>query len=81
MQNQSSKAKVRTNHGMYNSRIYKIYYGILNRCTNIKFDNYHRYGGRGIKNEFESFAHFLETMGESYIDGLTIDRICNDGNY
>lgn len=48
-------------------------------------EGYSRYGGRGIrvcnewKDNFRSFRDWSEANG--YADGLTIDRLDNDGNY
>lgn len=68
-----------------NSRIYTIWYGMINRCTNPNIHNYDRYGGRGIKvcdewmNDFDSFKKW--TMNNGYEEDLTIDRIDTDGDY
>lgn len=79
------KAKASTKHGLHNSRIYQIYYDMLDRCSNPKNPRYHRYGGRGIavceewKNDFMSFYKWA--MENGYTNKLTIERIDNDGNY
>ena len=66
------------------SRLYKIWADMKQRCNNPNRANYHRYGGRGIGhvsewNAFENFAEWAESSG--YRDDLTLDRIDNDGNY
>ena len=52
------------------------------RCTNQKAESYANYGGRGISvcKRWESYANFEADMGRKP-DGLSIDRIDNDGNY
>lgn len=53
------------------------------RCLNSKADEYFRYGGRGIKvcaRWIESFVWFLVDMGPRP-EGLTIERIDNEGHY
>ena len=48
--------------------------------NNLSFKNY---GGRGITydKKWKTFKGFKEDMEDSYQDGLTIDRINNNGNY
>lgn len=66
-------------------RIYGIWVGMKQRCTNPNVDKYPRYGGRGVKvcqewmTSFEAFYKWA--MSHGYRDDLTIDRIDNDGNY
>jgi DNA-binding XRE family transcriptional regulator len=62
-----------------------IFRGMKQRCYNEKAESYKHYGGRGIKicdEWLENPELFYEWAIENgYNDGLTIDRIDNDGNY
>lgn len=58
-----------------------------NRCYRTTGADYQRYGGRGIyvdwewhKDNPEGFTNFVRDMGPRP-EGLTIDRIDNDGPY
>ena len=72
-------------HNLSNSRLYRIYAHIKERCTYPKCIDYKNYGGRGIKmceewlKDFKSFYDWAISHG--YKDNLTIDRIDNNGNY
>lgn len=76
--------KLRRTHGCSNTRLYKIWKSIRQRCYNTNDAQYFRYGGRGIKlcDEWQDFVNF-KTWSENngYSSLLTIDRINNDGNY
>lgn len=52
------------------------------RCTDPKATGWRYYGGRGITvcERWRTFANFYADMGERP-EGMTIDRIDNDGNY
>jgi orotate phosphoribosyltransferase-like protein len=51
------------------------------RCSKETNISYKYYGGRGIKCFWTSFEEFYKDMNRSYRDGLTIDRIDNNGHY
>jgi len=56
---------------------------MIDRCTNEKNNRFDRYGGRGIKvcDRWNKFENFLFDMGEKPHEGLSIDRIDNNGDY
>lgn len=64
------------------SPTYRCWAGMIQRCTNPRSAIYYRYGGRGITVciRWRDFRNFLADMGERP-EGLSIDRIDNDGNY
>lgn len=55
---------------------------MIRRCTMPSQDNYHMYGGRGIKvcDRWRVFENFLSDMMEKPCD-MTLDRIDSNGNY
>ena len=74
--------KRNTTHGMSNTPEFRSWNMMVNRCTNINSEHYDNYGGRGITvyDRWLKFENFYEDMGDRP-DGMTIDRIDNDGNY
>ncbi len=61
---------------------------LSSRCCNPKNERYCYYGGKGIKNKFESFESFfkfvtvtLELDSVAVLQKLHIHRIDNDGDY
>lgn len=61
-----------------------IWRGVIRRCYDSRFRQFHHYGGRGIMvcpGWKEDFSNFLIDMWPSYKEGMTLDRIDNDGNY
>lgn len=73
----------RTTHGMTGTKIYYNWVSMLQRCTNPDKWSYKHYGGRGIAvcDDWYFFENFLADMGDSYKEGLTLDRIDNDSGY
>lgn len=67
------------------SRLYRIWRGILGRCTNPNDKNFSDYGGRGVlvdSDWLKCFSAFKAwATGNGYDDTLTIDRIDVNGHY
>lgn len=70
-------------HGMFGTRIYRIWSGMIERCTNENSKDYKNYGARGIRvcERWLDFKNFYEDNKEKYADNLTIDRIDVNGDY
>ena len=75
-------------HGKRNTRLYKIWDSMKQRCNNENHTRYKNYGGRGIKvcdewnNKNDGFINFYNwAIQNGYKDNLTIDRIDVNGNY
>ena len=66
-------------------RLTNIYSMMKQRCYNTNSQNFKYYGGKGVsvcdewRNNSQAFYDWVMTHG--YKDGLTLDRIDNDGNY
>lgn len=74
----------RTKHGMSESRLYHIWKGMKQRCTDEAVSYYKNYGGRGITicEEWLNFEPFMEwSLSHGYSKELTLDRIDNDKGY
>lgn len=67
------------------SKLYSSWKHMKERCGNPSCRGYRYWGGRGIavcdewKNDFLAFKEWA--LANGYKEGLTIDRIDNDGNY
>jgi len=75
---------IKKTHGETKTKLYTVWSAMRNRCSNINNTDYPSYGGRGISvcdnwGKYENFREWSRDNG--YSDGLSIDRINNDGNY
>jgi hypothetical protein len=64
--------------------LYGRWRGMIQRCYDPNHKQFNNWGGRGIivcERWRTSFANYLEDMGPSWVNGLSIDRIDNDGPY
>ena len=79
---ESSKKRF-TTHGLRKTKIYNIWNAMKQRCNNTNNSSYSTYGGRGINisETWVKFYEFFLDMNGSYKEGLTLDRIDNNGNY
>lgn len=74
----------KTIHDMSHSRLYHIWNGMKQRCSNPKSVSYQYYGAKGISvcDAWENFVEFYEwAIASGYADNLTIDRLNSNGNY
>lgn len=65
------------------SKFYEIWKGMRQRCNNPNNKKYYLYGKRGIRvsKRWDKFENFMKDMLPSYIEGWSIERKNNDGNY
>lgn len=67
-----------------NLKLYEAWKNMKRRINDPKNKRYANYGGRGIKYcpEWDEFVPFRDwALANGYKEGLTIDRINNDGDY
>lgn len=83
-----NQAKANTRHGQSvkgkETKLYRIWSGMVGRCLVSTSGSYFNYGGRGIKlwrpwRYFEEFEQWAILSG--YKDGMSIERIDVNGNY
>lgn len=74
--------KVRHGHTRKNSKTYRAWSAMWQRCTNPNNQRYRDYGGRGISIciRWSLFENFLEDMGLAPENSI-LDRKYNEGHY
>ena len=74
-----------TTHNQRHTKLYEVWKTLKQRCINPNSQAYKNYGGRGISvcdDWRDSFPSFYDwSMKNGYKEGLSIDRIDNNGNY
>ena len=79
------EGKKRKIHGMRNTRLYRTWCKIKERCYDPNCKSFKNYGARGITMDKEWFNSFLSfynwAICNQYADSLSIDRIDVNGNY
>ncbi len=77
--------KMKDRKGKSRTKLALVWRSMISRCHNANDKGYARYGARGIKvcdewrDDFDIFESWALKAG--YTEGLTIDRVNNDGNY
>lgn len=76
------KNKNAVKHNKSHSKIYRVWWSMMQRCNDKNTNSYKNYGGRGINvsNRWIKFEKFYEDMGE-VPNGKSLDRIDNNGDY
>ena len=77
--------RVHSTHNLSKTKLYHIWVGIKDRCYNKNNKDFKHYGAKGVcvsdiwRNDFVCFYKWA--YNNNYCDGLSIDRIDNNGNY
>lgn len=77
----------RRTHGTgYEDYRYRLWHSLMGKCYTCTHRDYEYYGGRGIVvweswHEFTRFRDDLEALLGPRPEGMTLDRINNDGDY
>ena len=78
---------ISTNNGRTKHPLYRIWWGIVRRCTKKGTEHYKDYGGRGIHLcdcwlDFDCFVADIENLiGKRPSNEYTLNRVDNDGHY
>lgn len=71
-------------HGQKGTRLYDIWHGMKQRCTNENDKAYKNYGGRGVQvcAEWMAFEPFFSwALASGYEESLTLERVDVNGDY
>lgn len=70
-------------HGMSNTKLYNVYRGMIGRCYGNEEKYKKRYKGKIFVCDrwLEDFQNFYDDMSPTYKEGLSLDRIDNNGDY
>lgn len=76
----------RTTHGLHDHPLYVTWYDMVQRCGKESDPGYRWYGARGIEvcerwHDVQLFVEDIERDLGSRPEGMTLDRVDNDGNY
>lgn len=81
------KQRKKGSHGMWGTKIHKVWKNMRQRCQYPQNKDYNNYGGRGIKvcdewdNDFSAFYNHVSKLENYGKDGYTLDRIDVNKNY
>ena len=75
--------KQKITHGLSHNQFYITWRNMMGRCNNLKNKHYQNYGGRGISVciDWQDLENFVSWCEDTYIEGMTLDRIDNDKGY
>ena len=77
--------RTKTTHGLSKHSLFQVHSKMISRCYNHKDPSFSNYGSRNIevwKDWKDSFVDFYEwSIENGYKEGLSLDRVNNDGNY
>lgn len=81
--NTKSCGCLRGTHRLSNHRLYSVWKNMKIRCLDINHEHYLSYGGRGITlcDRWKDASNFITDMFPTFEEGLSLDRIDNNGNY
>jgi hypothetical protein len=76
-------ANAQTTHGLSGHRLYRVWRGMIARCSCPAANDYDIYGGRGIRvcDRWLSVANFVADMDGSFRPGLLLEREDSNGHY